>query len=338
MGLKGEFTFLYPWVLGFLILVPGLVIWFLVQQRRYWRDALSFSQVSLVRNLRHLKHQALHQRVLPLFLVTALMAGIVGMAHPTLVTRVATQNSYLMLVLDISISMEANDLSPNRLDAAKKAAIEFARELPDGVMLGLTFFAGNTYLVSPPTDDHKLIAAYLNSLTKEDLRPGTAVGDALLLAMDSLGMAIRNNLALPGNRQNNGSGKKTGTQKSPGTIILLTDGESNLGVSPYMAVEEAIKQGVTVFTVGVGEETGAYVRGGIFTHLDESTLMTIAQQTGGTYYRARSFGDFRDIYTKISRKTLVYEEKQVSLMPWFLGATLVLVLGGFAWSVHRRRF
>jgi Ca-activated chloride channel homolog len=331
MGIKGEFSFLYPWVLILLGTIPLFALWFLVRQRKYIRDAVEFSQVSLLKDLSQLKHQVLLQRLLPVLLISAWGFGIVGLAQPVWKTKVATQNSYLMLVMDISISMEATDLSPNRLEAAKQAAIEFTRDLPDGVKLGLAFFAGNTYLVTPPIEDHKLVGQYLESLKKEDLRPGTAIGDALLTALDSLSGAISQ--TIPTNEK-----EQSKSSQPQGSIILLTDGESNLGLPAQAAVEEAYKQHVTVYTVGMGEESGAYVRGGIFTQLDESTLMTIAQVTGGEYYRAKSFHDFREIYHKISQKTLGYEETKISLTPWFLAATMLLILSAFGWGVQGRRF
>lgn len=328
--ISGDFVFIYPWVLWFLLLIPFLGLWFLLQQRQYWRDTLSFSQVSVLRYLRHAKHPILFQRFLPLCLLLALGVCIVGLAQPALKTKVATQNSYLVLALDISISMEATDLSPNRLEAAKTTAIDFVKSLPKGTQLGLEFFAGNTYLVSPPIEDHQLIIEYLKSLKQEDLRPGTAIGDALITAIDSLQRTILPQQPSP---------EDSKPARTPhGSIILLTDGESNLGISPLIATQEAQKQRISVYTIGMGEETGAYVRGGIFTHLDESTLQAIARQTGGSYYRARSLKDFQEIYTQIAQKTLSYKEKTVSLMPWCLGLALVLILLAFLWSTHFRRF
>lgn len=329
--MKGTFTFLWPWVLILLALVPGLALWVLVQQRRYWHDAFQFSQVMVLKSLKHARHQVFHQRVLPVLLLVALAFGIVGLAQPVWKTKVATQNSYLMLVMDISISMEATDLSPNRLEAARKAAIDFTSDLPEGVKLGLEFFAGNSYLVSPPVENHTLITDYLKSLEMEDLRPSTALGDALLMALDSLQATINQEVSV-------GNEKPKPASQPQGSIILLTDGESNMGISPLLAVEEAVRQKVTVHTIGMGEETGAFVRGGIFTHLDETTLKTIAQQTGGDYYRARSFNDFKDIYGKITQKTLTYEEKVLPLMPWCLSLSLVCLLWAIVWGTLHRRF
>lgn len=329
--MKGTFAFQYPWVLLALVLIPALLLWLLVQQRRYWQDAFYFSQLSVLKQLRQQPHMVWHQRIVPGLLLLALATGILGLAYPVWKTQVVTQNNYLMLVLDISISMEATDISPNRLEAAKRAALRFVQDLPDEVKVGLAFFAGNNYLVSPPVEDHALVSAYLNSLEMKDLRQGTAIGDAMLMAIDSLHTAVHPPAQA-------GKAKPMPVNTPEGTIILLTDGENNLGISPIAAVEEAVKRDIKVFTIGMGEETGAYVRGGVFTHLDEPMLQTIAQRTGGQYYRVRAFRDFRDVYQKIGQKSLGFVEKKISLVPAFLGLTVLLVLGAFADGVHFRRF
>ncbi len=331
MNLKGDFGFQYPWALLALILIPAFIIWMLFSQRQYWRDAFTFSKVSLLNHLKHNRHPILNQRILPICLIAALLFGIIGLAQPLWKTKVMVQNTYLMLVLDISISMEATDLSPNRLTAAKQAAIEFTRDLPDGVKTGLAFFAGNTWLVSPPTTDHKQIIDYLDSLQMEDLRPGTAIGDALMTADDSLQTTIQHEAAIRPKKSHK-------TQPPQSYMILMTDGESNLGIPPQVALETIAKHHVTVFTVGMGQGSGAYVRGGIFTQLDEPTLQSIATQTGGEYYRAQSFGDFKDIYRKIGRKTLSFEEKTINLTPWCLALAMLLTIAALTWTITHRRF
>ncbi len=319
-----------PWWLLGLGLIPVLAIWFLWQQRQYWHDAFAFSQLAVLKQIRQSKHLLLNQRILPLCLLLALLFSTIGLAQPYWKSRFATQNSILMLALDISISMEATDLAPNRLEAAKTAAIQFTDDLPSHILIGLSFFAGNNYLVSQPIENHQLIIEYLKSLKKEDLRPGTAIGDALLTALDSIQGALNQHAPLHQDQIK--------SSQHEGSIILLTDGENNLGISPLLAVEQALKQHVTIYTVGMGDESGAYVRDGIFTHLDEPMLQNIAQQTGGEYFRARSFKDFQEIYRKIGQKALSYEEKKLSLMPLCFGISTFFLLCAFFWLTRYRRF
>jgi Ca-activated chloride channel family protein len=315
--------FEHPWVLLFLLGVLGLFVWLLIAQRQFWRDAFAFSQVSVLTALKSRKNHVLHQRLAPMLMLLALTASIMGLSQPYWKTSVASHNGYLVLALDISISMEASDMAPNRLEVARSAATEFIRDLPENIEAGLTFFAGNTYLVSQPTRDHGLLTRYLDSLKKEDLRQGTALGDAILSGNEALNMAL---------------GQKSVSGPVQTALILLTDGESNMGVSPITAVDVARRNHMRIYTVGMGESTGAYVRGGIFTHLDEETLKMIARETGGEYFRARSFQDFRQIYRNISQSALGVEEKRESLMPWFLAVAALASAAACVWMVRFRQF
>ncbi len=326
-----NFKFLYPWVLLLLLLIPALGTWFLFQQRKYWRDAFNFSQVSLLKTLKHTKHPILYQRVVPSLLLIALSISILGLAHPIWRTKVATQDNYLMLTLDISLSMEATDISPNRLESAKAAAIDFVKNLPEDTKVGLELFAGNNYLITPPVTDHQLVIAYLKSLELKDLKEGTAIGDAITTALQTLQSSIH-----PDDTKSKADSPPP--NQSQGTIILLTDGENNLGISPLQAATDAQNQHVTIDTVGMGQQTGTYIEGGIFTHLDEPTLQGIAYQTGGHYYRVKSFQDFKEIYRQISQETLHFEEKNLDLTPWCLGIAFLFTIAAFIWGIRYRRF
>lgn len=328
------FSFQWPWALLLLLVVPLLAVWFLITQRSYWRDAFAFSQLQILESLSDKRKQVWSQRIVPGLLLFSLSLLIAGLAQPVWKTRVATQNTYLMLVLDISISMEATDLRPNRLEAAKRAAIEFTQELPGTVQLGLVYFAGNSYLLAPPSQNHRQVLEHLKALQLQDLRQGTAIGEAILSALD--GLSIITQQKMPGTADAPGSG--VGTKQPQGSIILLTDGENNLGIAPQIALGEATQRRVTISTVGIGESTGAFVRGGIFTRLDEPLLQEIAAQTGGQYYRARSFKDFKKIYRDIAQKTLGLEEKTISLMPVCIGLAMLALLGTFVAGVRLRRF
>ncbi len=327
------FWFEWPWMLLLLLAVPGLAWWFLTRQRQFWQDAFAFSQVSALSALQGNPKHVWLQRIIPLCLLAAVTTGIIGLAQPTWRTKVITHNSYLMLVMDISLSMEATDFKPNRLEVAKKAAIAFVEDLPREVKIGLELFAGNTYLVTPPVNDHHLVSAYLKSLTLQDLRQGTAIGDAIITATDAMTAASQG--ATP---PTNSRPSEVQPGQPQGSLILITDGESNLGMSPAIAVQHAIENRLRIFSIGIGEETGAYIKDSIFTRLDETTLQSLAQQTGGTYFRASKLEDFQQIYERISQKTLGLEDKDVNLTVWCLMLTLVFVGGAFWAGVHYRRF
>jgi Ca-activated chloride channel family protein len=271
----------------------------------------------VLRQLRHHPFAVWRQRDVPICLIAALAFGIIGLAQPVWHTQMAAPQSQLMLVMDISVSMEATDMRPTRLDAEKQAAVAFINDLPKEVEAGLVLFAGNTYLVSPPTQNHRPLVTYLKQLRKQDLRTGTAIGDAVLVAMDSL--------------------LKARQGASGGMVIVMTDGENNLGIAPRVAIEEARRQKVRLVTVGVGRSVGTYVRGGIFTRLDETMLTDMAEQTGGGYFRAKSGHDLKTIYRWIGR-TLVMKDRAFPLMPGCMGLSMLFLILGLAWMIRYRRF
>lgn len=317
-------VFLQPeWLWG-LVSVPVLLVWLLWVQRRYWLDAFHFSQVSLLQWVHRQPHIVWHQRVVPLCMLLAFSIALIGLAQPSLQTRVASPTSALMLALDISLSMEATDMAPNRLEAEKQAAIRFIETLPAETQAGLAFFAGNTYVASPPTTDHQSLLALLESMTLKDLRSGTALGDAVVTTLDSLSRS--------------GSSSSEAISSTGKAVILMTDGENNIGLGTDVARDEARRLKIPVFTVGLGDEAGTTIRKGLFTRLDETALQRLAIETGGDYYRVRKFSDFRRIYEPLSKKALIYRETQVSLVPFSLVGLLVLVLGAFGWGVTQRRF
>lgn len=309
------------WALAFL---PVLVVWLLWVQRRYWVDAFHFSQVSLLKLVEAHPHVVWTQRIVPLCLLGAMACCVVGLAHPALQTREATPASAVMLTLDISLSMEATDIAPNRLEAEKQAAIRFIQTLPAETRTGLTLFSGNTYLASPLTTDHEGVISLLSQLDSTDLRSGTALGDAVLTSLDSFSPLD--------------NGPQAGTQAPGKALVLMTDGENNMGLGTDVAQAEARRLKIPVFTVGLGETEGATIRKGLFTRLDESTLETLALQTGGAYFRVRKFSDFRKIYEPLAQKANLYRQTQVSLVPLCGVACLVFLLVAFGWGVSQRRF
>lgn len=313
-------VFEHPQWLWALTLIVPLLGWFLWVQRRYWQDAFAFSQVSLLALVEQQPQIVWIQRAVPLALLCAMACCVVGLAQPGTETKVATPASAVMLALDISLSMEATDIAPNRLTAEKQAAIRFIQTLPAQTRAGLTLFSGNTYLASPLTQDHAGLIELLSNLSLKDLRSGTALGDAVLTSLDSF-------------RGVSPTGSPSGM-----AIVLMTDGENNMGLGTQVAQAEAKRQGIPVFTVGLGETEGATIRQGLYTRLDESALETLAVQTGGAYYRVRKFSDFKAVYEPLAKKAHLYEKSRVSLVPVCLGLALVLLLGAFGFGVTQRRF
>ncbi len=232
----------------------------------------------------------------------------------------------LMIVMDISGSMRAEDIKPNRLIKAKEVIKEFVKKNRD-FKLGLITFAGKVQLKCPITSDYEAVESFIDSVDFEKRFDGTAIGNALLTAKIAL--------------QRIKEGDKF--------IILLTDGENNVGYNPIFAAKECAKAGIKVFTVGLGSEKGApvpiisngkkiYLRdqfGRIFiTHLDEATLKKIAQITEGKYYRATTGLELAKAYDKIAsyiKKTV--KTKRRYLKPMYKPFVLILAVVWIIWLV-----
>ncbi|TYO98276.1 Ca-activated chloride channel family protein [Geothermobacter ehrlichii] len=198
----------------------------------------------------------------------------------------------LMLALDISASMRAEDMQPNRMAVARQAAAEFvlARE---NDRIGVILFAGTPFLLTPPTTDRRRVAARLRAVTAEVRGTGTAIGDALAAALQRLERSTAESRA----------------------IILLTDGHSNRGrIAPSTASEAARALGVRIYTIGFGTREGAPVRfraggppppghptSGLLVTLDEEPLRRIAEATGGRYFRATGADSLHRVYDQIDR-------------------------------------
>jgi Ca-activated chloride channel family protein len=211
------------------------------------------------------------QKHLPLALLLGAIACVVLAFAQFRVERTATQGT-VILTVDASNSMDRDDVAPSRLAAAQTAARAFIDQLPEGFPVGLVSFAGEPSLVSPPTLDHSLVSAQLDSVPRGK---GTVIGDGLALSIDTLAADIAEN----GER--------------PTAIVLLSDGnDTGSVVTPLSAAERAAALGIPVYTVvlGVaGEERGA----------DAELLTSIAEATGATVSTAGTSGELTAVYEEL---------------------------------------
>jgi Ca-activated chloride channel family protein len=240
---------------------------------------------------------------------------------------VPDNRTVVMLSIDVSRSMMAHDVVPTRIEAAKRAAVEFVRALPPGAKVGLVSFSSYATLVTPPTEDHDRVIQAINSLSLEF---ATAIGDGLLEAL----------FALPGrSRPENSPGPgmpplgppPESDRLPPATVVLLSDGQSNRGTPPEDAAVVARQQRVKVFTVGLGSPEGTFLELGgrsIFVRLDEETLKEIAQVTGGTYQRVSSTAELSRVCTRLGR-SIGWERKPTEIS----GLASVIVAGLFVTTV-----
>lgn len=302
-------TFEWPLLLWSLAAIPILVGLYLLAQRRRRAYAVRFTNLALLREVAG-RGPGARRHVPPLLFLLGLSALLVSLARPVAVIAVPREQTSIMLVLDVSGSMEADDLQPNRMIAAQAAAQAFVDELPSNVQTGLVTFSSGAYLNAPLSPDRSLVTQQIDRL-----RPGggTAIGDGLHLALDQLAQRPANE---------NG-------ERAPGLVVLLSDGQSTAGRPPADAAERARQENIPVYTVGVGQRGGPPVMvNGQPVQLDEATLQTIANQTGGSYFYAAETDALEQIYTDLgSQVSWVEERTEVTAIASALGA-LLLTTGG----------
>jgi Ca-activated chloride channel homolog len=274
-------TFQQPAFLVGLLLVPVLAALYVLAQRRRRRFTMRFTNLALLHSV--VSSRPSHRRHVPpaLFLLGA--AGLLlAMAGPILNLEVARSNASVMLVVDVSGSMQATDVMPSRLEAARGAGRTLVDQLPGNARVGLVSFNSSATLASPLTDDRGQVRAALDGLQANG---GTAIGDGLALAVRQLAPNAQ---------------AASSARRAPALIVLLTDGVSNAGSDPLSAADRARSAGIPVATVGIGlRNASVRVRGQEVGGVDEQTLQAIASTTGGKYYYAEASGQLQQIYSSL---------------------------------------
>lgn len=277
-------TFQQPLLLLGLLAIPALAVLYLLAQQRRRRYTLRFTNLALLGAVAP-SQPRLRRHIPPAVFLIGAAALVTGLAQPILNLEVQRNNATVMLVIDVSGSMQATDVQPTRLEAAQAAARTLIGELPSGDKVGLVSFNGRARLEAAPTDNRDIVQAALAGL-----RPGgaTAIGDAIRLATAQLGGAGRT------------ASSTRAAKPPPAMIVLLTDGASNAGVDPLVAAREAAAAGIPVQTIGIGQRNASVqVRGQEVGGVDEQTLQTIAAVTGGKYYYAEAAGQLQQVYTSL---------------------------------------
>jgi len=253
-----------------------------------------------------------------LFLV-ALAALIVGFARPVRATRVDDERATVILAIDTSLSMEADDVEPNRLEVAQEAARDFVAELPDELNVGLVTFNGTTAVAVAPSRDREALTAAIDAV---ELGEGTAIGEAVFTALEAVDAAPRGEDDEP----------------APARIVVMSDGETTVGRDNADAAAAAADAGVPVDTIAFGTPEGTIE--GEFGDTEPvpvapEPLAEIASSTGGTAFEAESLGELSSAYADIGG-VVGYDEVDRDVSGWFVGGGLLLLaLAGslsLAWS------
>lgn len=330
--------FQWPFMLWLLLLIPVLIAAYLIAQRRRQKYALRYASLSLVKDALG-RGPGFRRHIPPLLFLLALAVMIVALARPIAVVTLPSQEGTVILTIDVSGSMQADDLKPTRMEAAKAAARAFVDKQPQGVQIGVVAFSDNASIVQAPTDDKTAVLAAINRLQPQR---ATAIGKGLLTSIDAI-YAAGNEEATFGPRFQRGLPPVTPTptptptpvpkgQYEPAIIVLLTDGENNVFPAPLDIINQVVDRGIRVYTVGVGSVQGTvlHIEGmSVRVRLDEETLKKIAEQTDGQYYNASNETDLRSIYENLSTRLVMRAEKQEITAFLTALAALISLCAGF---------
>jgi Ca-activated chloride channel family protein len=331
-------SFLWPDLLWLLLCVPVLVVAYVYALVRKKRAAIPYPSLLLVRGSIG-AGQRIRRHLPPLIFLFAMTAGIFAAARPSAVFVLPSQQQTIVLAIDVSRSMRATDVSPNRISAAQSAAKSFIEEMPGNVRVGIVTFAGTAAIVQTPTDNREDLLA---AIDRFQLQRATATGSGLIVALsvlfpeagidlESIIFDRRMGAPLDRSRKPAIAAKRDFRPTAPGSyssglIILLSDGRRTTGPDPVEAAKMAAERGVRVYTVGFGSRAGGAVDFGgwsAYVVLDEEALKAVAQATGGEYFYAGTAADLRKVYQNLNAKfALEKKETEVSAL---LGAVAALL-------------
>ena len=336
-------TFLWPDMLWLLTAVPALIAAYLFLLRRKKKTALRYSNLSLVKEAMG-AGQRFRRHIPPLLFLLALTLLILAVARPSAVVTLPTHQRTIILAMDTSGSMRATDIEPSRIGAAQAAAKSFVSDQPRGTRIGVVIFAGTAAVAQTPTDNREEIIA---AIDRFELQRATAIGSGILVSLKTIFPDAEFDLRSWNPRRNPTRDSPRGVpldqarepQKPvskpvpPGSyasavIILLTDGQSNVGPDPIEAARIAAERGVRVYTVGFGTTEGEILRfegWSMRVRLDEQTLKKIAELTQGEYYHAGTAEDLKKVYETLSSR-LVFETRETEITVLFSAAAAVMSL------------
>jgi Ca-activated chloride channel family protein len=332
-------TFLWPDMLWLLLAVPALIGAYVLLLRRKKKAALRYANLTLVKEAMG-AGQRFRRHLPPLLFLLALATLLAAVARPAALVLLPLQQQTIILAMDVSGSMRAKDVEPNRLVAAQQAAKAFVADLPRGVRVGVIAFAGTAAVVQAPTHNREDILA---AIDRFQLQRGTAIGSGIIISLATIfpeagidvsdaiyGRSAPRALPLDPGRTPE---KKTFTPVAPGSyagaaIILLTDGQRTTGPDSLEAARMAAERGVRIYTVGVGTPNGEVIgfEGWSFrARLDEDTLKAIADLTRGEYFYAGTAMDLKKVYRGLNAR-LVFEKRETEITALFAAAAAGLAL------------
>lgn len=291
-----------------LLAVAALAAAYVVMQvRGRQRYAVRFTNVALLGAVAP-RRPGWRRHVPAALLLASLVGMVVSLARPSRAELVPRERATIMMAIDVSISMDATDVRPSRLASAKQAATSFTELLPERINLGLVAFAGSARVLVPPTEDRSLVRSAIERL---ELAESTAIGDAVLASLDAIESVPE---AVDG-------------QAVPAHILVLSDGETQVGVPNELAAAAAVEAGVPVTTIAFGTREGTIsYRGQVVpVAVNEADLAALAETTGGSAFEAATTSELETVYADIG-SSIGFETEQREIGRWFTGLAFALAL------------
>ncbi|WP_344803566.1 VWA domain-containing protein [Microlunatus ginsengisoli] len=304
-----QLAFMDPGRLLLLIAIPLLIAAYIFATLRKNRRGMRFTNTSMLdvvvpKQSQWRRHLAVVLSLLSLITLTA------AFARPKTTVDVPRERATVVVVIDASQSMAAVDVAPNRLDAAKQAAIQFVRELPEKYNVSVVSMAGNVSILVPPTLQHNTVETAINSIKLQD---STAIGEGISTALRALQQAPKDP-AHP-------------NDPAPGAIVLLSDGTNTAGRSPQQAAAEAGKEKVPIYTIAYGSENGFVDLDGKrqLVPVDHALMAEIAKLSGGQTFDAASLTELSKVYKNIGSE-VGYEKAEREVTSRFAGYGLAFAV------------
>ena len=315
-------TLLSPWFLLLLVPLAALLLAGLFISRRRQRFAARFASPEMLQRL--VPERPGWRRSLTGGLgLVSLVLLVTAAARPEADVRVQREQATVMIAIDVSGSMRATDVEPNRLEAAKAAGLQFVDQLPDEYRIGLVSFEGYATVLASPTTDH---AAVRNALTELSLGRSTAIGEGLFTSLEQV-RDLQSRITPADPEQ---------TEEIPARIVLLSDGTSINGRPPEAAAAAAAEAGVPVSTIAYGTPEGVIDEGTDRERrvpADAETLARVADLTGGTAYQAESAEQLRQVYDDIG-SSITWTTEARELAPYFAAGAFLFALVAAAFSLR----
>jgi Ca-activated chloride channel family protein len=336
--------FIWPhflWCFSLALALPLIYLWLLKRKRRF---AYTYPSLNIIRQALG-ANNGWRRHTPPALLWLALCASIIGAARPTAEVTLPADYMTLVLAVDVSRSMLAEDVEPNRIRAAQATVKEFLSELPHDIRVGIVSFAGTAQVVQQVTDEREALVA---SIDRFQLQRGTATGSGLLLALSTLlpNSGVDLQAAIYGEEFGRWGGAPLANRKpsapttlapppvppgsyTNGAIILLSDGRRTNGPDPLAAAKQAAQRGVRVYTVAFGTPNGfipGWEGSSFYARVDEQALQAIAKITEGEFFRAGNSQDLKEVYRHLSSKfSLERRDTEISALFGALSLTLTML-------------